>query len=128
MLGLLIDKNLGWKSQFYGNDENQGLLKQLSTRLGMLRRLSRFLPNSRFKQLSSGLFYSKFNFGITVWGNILDLPGSFDEEVRNATMMTTCSRYDTPVESLLSQTKLLSVCQQVAYYSLAQVYNMKIRP
>ena len=64
LLGLQIDQNIGWKSHFYGTEEDQGLFKQLSSRLGMLKKLKRFLPNYRFKRLISGLFFSKLNYGV----------------------------------------------------------------
>ena len=142
LLGLQIDQNLGWKSHFYGTEEEPGLLKQLSSRLGMLKKLKKFLPNYRFKQLVSGLFYSKLNYGITVWGSIWSIPGNLDDNVRKRTMMTkedlrrlqvlqnsimrveTSGSYDEPVASLLAKTKQLSIHQKIAYYTLNQVYNI----
>ena len=142
LLGLVVNNTVTWKNHLYGNEEEEGLLKNLSKRIGMLRKLRRLLPDDRFRQLMSGLFTSKLCYCITVWGGIWNLPGDMRDETNRSTSITKedmrklqvlqnkCMRMlsnmdrDTPTATLLHRTKLLSVHQMVAQHTAVQVYNV----
>ena len=144
LLGILVNNTATFKSHLYGDSENPGLLKQLSTRVGMLKKLRKYIPPIRLKTVMAGMFNSKLTYGITVWGRIWNIPGSLDEEalVRTSPSLTkddlrklqvlqnkclrivTNSDYKTPTSVLLDKTKLLSVHQQMAQLSLSQVFNI----
>ena len=66
LLGVVINNTLTWKEHIYGDGENIGPLKNLSKRIGILKRLRRFIPNNKFKQIISGIFTSKLIYCITV--------------------------------------------------------------
>ena len=46
-------------SILYGNEDNPGLLEQLSQRIGILKKLRKVIPDKRFKQIVAGIFQSK---------------------------------------------------------------------
>ena len=70
LLGVIVNNTLTWKDHIYGNDENQGLLKQLSKRIGILKKLRPLMNNKKFKQVVAGLFTSKLIYCIAVWGGV----------------------------------------------------------
>ena len=143
LLGVVVNNIGTWRHHIHGDEDNQGLLKQLSTRVNMLKRLRRVMSPRKLKMLMAGLFTSKLIYCITVWGRIWNIPGSLDEEKRTSSSMTkedlrqlqvmqnkclrliSNSRYDTPTLSLLQKTNLLSVHQLTAHLTLTQVYNSK---
>ena len=140
LLGIVINKYGTWKNHLQGDDENIGHLKELSKRIGMLRKLRKFLPNSRFKMIVNGLWTSKLLYGITVWGSVWGVPGRNEEKsinlrkddmkklqvLQNSTLRMILKRnYDTPTVQLLSESKSLSVNQLVAYNMLVQVFKVK---
>ena len=142
LLGLLVNNSCNWESHLYGDEENLGLIKQLSQRIGVLKRLKKFLPSFRFKQIVNGIYYSKQMYCLTVFGGIWGLPGSMDVEKRNGIMLTkedmrkmqvmqnsvmrvtTNSRYDTPTTELLRKTNQLSIHQMIAFQTSCQVFNI----
>ena len=144
LLGLVINNSCNSKNHLYGDNENPGLLKDLSKRVGILRRLRNFIPDKKFRQIVNGIYTSKQIYGLTAFGGLWGVPGNqMDEEHRNSTMTTkedmrkmqviqnsvmrimTRSRYDTPTTTLLEQTNQLSIHQLVAYHSANQVYNIQ---
>ena len=44
LLGIVINSSCTWKNHLYGDAENKGLVTQLSQRVGIVRRLKKFLP------------------------------------------------------------------------------------
>ena len=70
LLGILINNTITWKTHLYGNEENVGLLRTLSKKVGVLTKLRKYMSITKFKQLSAGLFLSKLSYGITVWSGI----------------------------------------------------------
>ena len=66
LLGVVINNTATFKHHLYGDEENKGLLKQLSTRVGMMKKLKKHLPPGRLKVLMDGQFNSKMLYGITV--------------------------------------------------------------
>merc|ERR1712240_379467 len=65
LLGVVVNRIGTWRSHFYGDDENEGLLSQLSKRVGILRRLRIHLKDTKFRIIANGLFYSKLIYGMT---------------------------------------------------------------
>ena len=142
LLGVIVNNTATFRNHFYGDGENVGLIKQLSMRVNMLKRLRRFLSPVRLKLVMEGLFSSKLIYGITVWGRVWGIPGSLDEEARASRTMTkedlrklqvlqnkcmrlvTSSEYRTPTEHLLRATGSLSVHQRTAQLTLAQVHSI----
>ena len=145
LLGVIVNNTATFQNHLYGDTENLGLMKQLSTRVGMLKKLGKFMPPARLKMVMEGMFNSKLQYGMTVWGRVWNIPGSLDEDaaVRKCPSLTkedvrklqvlqnkclrliTHSDYKTPTRVLLEKTNALSVHQQIAHLSLSQVYNIQ---
>ena len=66
LLGVVINNTATFKHHLYGDEENKGLPKQLSTRVGMMKKLKKHLPPGQLRVLMDGLFNSKMLYGITV--------------------------------------------------------------
>ena len=73
LLGVIINNKMTWKHHLYGDDENEGLIPQLSKRIGILRKLSSRMSQERLKLFASGLFYSKLSYCLPVFGNVYGL-------------------------------------------------------
>ena len=56
LLGVIVNNTLSWKNHLHGNEEDEGLIKNLSKRVNMLKRLRKFLPNPQFKSTVSCFF------------------------------------------------------------------------
>ena len=144
LLGVIVNNTATFKHHLYGDEENQGLLKQLSSRVGILRKLKKYLPPARLKLIMDGVFNSKMSYGITVWGRVWQIPGSLDENLNNRTSpsitkedvrklqvlqnkclrIITNSDYKTPTNILLSKTNSLSVHQKMAHLTLSQTFSI----
>ena len=70
LLGVIVNNTATFKHHLYGDEENQGLLKQLSSRVGILRKLKKYLPPAHLKLIMEGIFNSKMVYGFTVWGRV----------------------------------------------------------
>ena len=142
LLGVIVNNVGTWRNHIYGDDENAGLLKELSIRVGMMKKLKKWIPTHKLKTVMSGLFQSKLIYGITVWGNVWNIPGNLDVENRLSPSLTkedlrrlqvlqnkclrmmTNSDYKTPTQTLLQRTNMLSVHQLTAQLRLSQVYSI----
>ena len=142
LLGVIVNNNITWKNHLFGNEEELGLIKNLSKRIGMLRKLRKYLPNEKFKQTVSAIFSSKLCYCITVWGGVWNLPGDLSDQSRRnmsiskdemrklQVMQNKCLRMitnldrSTPTATLLQKTGFLSVHQTVAHQSAVQVFNV----
>ena len=134
LLGVVLNNKLTWKNHLYGDDNNMGLVPQLSQRIGMLKRLSKYMTKEKLKYFSSGIFYSKLNYCLPVFGNIFGLDGYKEENRRyfsytikdNNNLQVLQNKLNrllldadnnTPTSDLLHQTGTLSVHQMVAYHT-----------
>ena len=134
LLGLVINNTLTWKNHLYGDGENEGLLQQLTKRLGMLKMMSKQMKRENLRFFASGIFYSKLNYCLPVFGNVLGLENYKEENCRhqsftskdnqklqvlqnNLNRMLVNARFDTPTEVLLRETNSLSVQQMIAYHT-----------
>ena len=143
LLGITVNNLATWRHHFYGDEENIGLMKQLSKRIGMLKQIRKYVTANRFKIIMNGMFTSKLIYGITVWGAVWGIPGDLDQETRRSITTTKedmrklqvlqnkalrifhRKSYDTPTVQLLQESNQLSVHQLVAYHSAVQVYKIR---
>ena len=49
LLVFVVNNSCSWKNHLYRDAENLGLIKQLSQKIGIIRRLKTFLPAPKFK-------------------------------------------------------------------------------
>ena len=50
LLGVVVNQDLSWYNHLYGDEENKGLVQQLRVRIGMVKRVSRFMKKENLKQ------------------------------------------------------------------------------
>ena len=72
LLGVTVNNMMTWKEHLYGDAENMGLISQLKQRVGTLKRLSRYTSRKSLRMLASGIFYSKLEYCLPVFGTILE--------------------------------------------------------
>ena len=143
LLGVIINNTATWKHMLYGNDDNPGLIKQLSKRVGILKRVRKYMPTNKFKMVANSMFNSKLIYCISLWGAVWKLPGVMEENVRSFTSISkedmrklqvlqnavlrlqTGLGWLTPTEFLVKRSGQLSVHQLVAYHSALQVFKCR---
>ena len=132
-----------WKSHIFGDEENEGLMRTLAKRVGILKQLCRYMPPSKFKQILSGLFTSKLIYGIPAWTGVWGTLGLTSEDTKTsipkrdmnklqvlqnkALRIVNYENRSTSTKKLLKSTGNLSVHQPGAFHTLNQIYKMKVR-
>ena len=141
ILGIIVNNTLTWKNHLYGDNDNPGLIPQLSKRVGMLRRLSKHIDKKQLKEFTSGIFYSKLNYCLPVFGNVFGVEKykennrrymSFTVKDNNKiqTLQNEVNRLLldadplTPTADLLRLTNSLSVHQLTAYQTAAWTHKV----
>ena len=107
-------------------------------RIGMLKKLRKFVPDRKFSQLVASLLTSKLSYCLNVFGGVWGIPGVQDETsiktsitkqdmrrlqvLQNKTMRKeTKSGYEISTMELFSKTRKLSVHQMVVQSTAVQV-------
>ena len=89
LLGVILNNKLTWKEHLYGEtwrtdvQNNQGLIPQLSQRLGIFRRLSAVASKAKLRMIAQGLFYSKLSYCLPLFTNTWGLDNYRDGETRS---------------------------------------------
>ena len=73
LLGVVSNNEMTRKHHLYGDNDNEGLIPQLSKRIGILKKLSSRMSKERLKLFASGIFYSKLSYCLPVFGNVFGL-------------------------------------------------------
>ena len=146
LLGLIVNDKMSWTDHLYGehwrqSDNAKGMITQLSQRVGLLSKLVKLMPKSRFHMVCQGLFYSKLLYCIQIIGNVWGL-GTADTESRryssftkedNRRLQTLQNKVmqlktglppGTPTKTLLEASGDLSVQQLIAYVTLSTCQKM----
>ena len=141
LLGVVINNELTWKNHLYGDKENDGLVQQLSKRIGMLKKISRYMSREKLKYFSSGIFYSKLSYCLPVFGNVLGLEEykednsryqSFTQKDNNSLqvlqnklnrMILNADKH-TPTQKLLEDTNTMSIQQMIVYQTALMSYKI----
>ena len=126
LLGVVINNELTWKNHLYGDDEHQGLIPQLSQRIGVLKKISKYMSKEKLKFFANGIFYSKLSYCLPVFGNVFGMDSykvnnsrhtSFTMKDNNnlqvlqntLNRLITGAEYNAPTADLLEETESLSV-------------------
>ena len=141
LLGVVINNELTWKNHLYGDQDHQGLIPQLSQRLGMLKKMSKYMSRENLKYFSSGIFYSKINYCLPVFGNVFGL-GEYKEEnsryqsytmkdnhnlqvlQNNLNRLLLGANRNTSTKQLIEETDSLSIQQMIAYHTAVLTYKV----
>ena len=124
----------------HGDENNPGLLQNLSKRVGVLKILRKYLPDGKFRQAASAIFTSKLIYCMSVWTEVWDIPGHQEnsnkmgiskEDMRKLQILQNktfrlLTRADkmTPTTTLTNMARSLSVHQLGAYHIAAQVFKI----
>ena len=73
ILGVVVNNTITWKDHLYGDDDNEGLITGLSKRIGMLKKIKKFIPSYKFSQVVAGMFTSKLMYRMNLWGGLWDI-------------------------------------------------------
>ena len=148
LLGLVVNNQLTWRHYLSGekwrpseSENYPGLFKQLSQRVGMLKKLVKMAPIPKFRMLCQGIFYSKVLYCLQVYGNTWGF--GYDEGSKRSAgftlgdarklqvlqnsicrMMTGLSK-DTSTKDLMEASGELSIHQLTAYHTLLTVHKTK---
>ena len=141
LLGVVLGNDLTWKSHLYGDQENEGLIPQLSKRVGIMRQLSKYMDREKLKFFASGIFYSKLSYCLPVFGNVFGLDQYKEESTRyfsytkednnrlqiiqnNLNRLLLGADYRTSTTQLLQDTGTLSIQQMIAHQTAVMAYKI----
>ena len=148
LLGLVVNNQLTWRHYLSGEkwretetDNYPGLFKQLSQRVGMLRKLVKITPALKFRMLCQGIFCSKILYCLQVYGNVWGFgydegakrsPGFTLEDARKLQVLHNCIcrmmtglNKDVSTKDLMETSEELSIHQLTAYHTLLTVHKTK---
>ena len=141
LLGVVINNELTWKNHLYGDEENEGLVPQLSKRIGILKKLSTKMSLEKLKLFASGIFYSKLSYCLPVFGNVFGLDKYKETNSRYTSYTTsdnnklqvlqnklnrllTGSDRTTSTRELLEKSNSLSIQQMIAFQTVVMTYKI----
>ena len=127
LLGIYIHENMKWSE--YVQDNDQSLIKQLTSRLSALKLISRLASFKVRLMVGNGIFCSKLIYGIALWGGCeLGLLGSL-QIIQNKAARFVTRRYRDEDEHFIATSVILKQCgwlsmkQLVFYHSVVLVYK-----
>ena len=127
LLGIYIHENMKWSE--YVQDNDQSLIKQLTSRLSALKLISRLASFKVRLMVANGIFCSKLIYGIALWGGCeLGLLGSL-QIIQNKAARFVTRRYRDEDEHFIATSIILKQCgwlsmkQLVFYHSVVLVYK-----
>ena len=141
LLGININNSLTWTNHLHGNEEHKGLLNKLSQRAGLIRKLSSLMPSNRLRIISNGIFFSLLNYSLPIFGSVSGLLRYAEGQERYLSMSREDSRqvqviinvvlraltklpFETPVQTLLEQSGLLSFHQMCAHSTMKLAHRI----
>ena len=67
ILGMVVDNRLKWDEHVYGQN---GVLSAVNKRVGVLRRLSNYIPRKYLPQIATAIVSSKIRYGLGIYGTV----------------------------------------------------------
>ena len=128
LLGVVINNKMTWHDHLHvedwrtKEDNNPGVIPQLSQRLGILKKLSYHSSKKKLKMLASGLFYSKLSYCLPLYTATWGLDSYKDTMSR----FTTYTKEDNRrLQVLQNQLCRLLLKGQGNYYKYKQDHSTK---
>ena len=112
LLGVLIDSKLTYKGHI------QAMLKKLSSKVGLLHRVSRCLEQEQLCLIYNAFIQSNLDYCITVWGSCYKSYLAKLQRLQNrcARIITRNFDYNTPSSALISSLAWMSVETRYKYF------------
>ena len=112
LLGIVIDEKRSWKSHL------EHVSARVSAKIGLIYRLSRFLPSNQLNLIYTTLVQPIFDYGITLWGacckTYIDKPQHLQN--RCARIVSNVYDYNIPSSTLVKQLKWMNLNQRYRYF------------
>ena len=122
LLGTFIHQDLKW-NEYIAENENS-LLKSLTTRVNALKKISLYSNLNTRLMIGNGLFMSKLIYLIPLWGGAgSGLLKMLQVAQNSAARYITKSSWYTPKSELMDKCNWLSVKQLAAYHSLVVTHK-----
>ena len=132
---------MSFRNHLYGNNKNEGLVSQLSKRVGIIQKLSKQVSTKKLKCFIEGIFYSKLNYCLPLYGNVfgLEIYKDANTKYRSYTKrdnnklqvlqnkvcrILTKSGSRAPTVTLLDNTESLSVQQMIALQTIIMTHKI----
>jgi hypothetical protein len=123
LLGAWIHQDLKWSEHLQDNDEN--LVKALTTRLSALKMVGKVASLQTRKMIADGIFISKLSYLISVWGGCEGYLARSLQIIQNkVARLVTKKPWSTPVKNLLAECGWLSVRQLAMYHTVLIVFKV----
>ena len=123
LLGGVICENMKWKEHLLGSD--QSLVRQLTSRMNGLTKVSSRAPFSTKLMVANGIFMSKLCYLIQLWGGCEKYLIQALQIIQNrAARVVTGKSWFTPVRRLLKDCRWLSVQQLIFYHTVLQTHKV----
>ena len=130
-----MNNELTWKSHIHGDKNNEGLISQLSKRVGIIKHLSKHMSRPRLHEFAAAMFYSKLSYCLPVFGHVFGLEIYKENNSRYSSFtildnnklqvlqnklnrVLTGMDLRTPTSTLLRETNSLSIQQMIAYQTI----------
>ena len=125
LLGGVISQDMKWKAHLLGSE--QSLVKQLTSRINGLVKVS-FSASSETKlMVANGIFMSQLCYLIQLWGSCEKyLVKSLQVLQNKAARLVTGKSWFTPTRRLLKDCKWLSVNQLIFFHTVLQTHKILI--
>ena len=119
LLGIVIDDHLSW------DDHIHYLLKKMSPKLGLLRRLSFTFPPDVLSSLYMSIIQPHIDYCISVWGSCSQTNINLIQKVQNRAARIVTNTYDYTVRSntLLQHLGWMNVRQRHNYFTAILMYK-----
>ena len=119
LLGLNIDNNLTWKQH------TSSVVKKISSKIGLVKRLQTFLPNQIIRKLHAPLIQSHLDYCLTVWGNCLSQDRHKIQQIQNSAARVFTNNFDRNVSSntIHKQLNWISVSDRFKYLTGCLIFK-----
>ena len=123
LLGGIICEDMKWKQHLIASD--QSLIRQLTSRLNGLLKVSTHATVSTKLMVANGIFMSKLCYLVHLWGGCEKYLVKSLQIVQNkAARVVTGKSWYTPVRRLLKDCRWLSVQQLIFFQTVVQVHKI----
>ena len=119
LLGINIDNVLNWKLHI------DSVCNTISSKVGLLHRLSRFLSRDQLIIIYTALIQSVIDYALTVWGSCYRTYLDTLQKIQNrcARICTNNFDYNTPSSLLLKQLKWMDIATHHTYFTGILMYK-----
>ena len=119
LLGLIIDESLQWDRHI------DYLVKRISPKVGLLYRLSKFLPSTSLKTIYVTLIQPDIDYCVSIWANSANIHMMKIQRLQNRAARIICNNFDRNISSstLLKSLNIMNIKQRQQYFILILMFK-----